>query len=187
MSLKDRITNAKNNSEYKTDEKDFSEFSISALKILDLIRTVETPEKLGLIVKEIAKFLENFATENISVTVSGDLDCGKKALLGCLLSGVIEEKTDALSGLTPENENMLPEEEKPEEQLSETDALFEEVTKMNDVPELQNQEIISQEELPVQEETQPVQEETQPVQEKAEAEPAMVKKRKTLRQKLKGL
>ena len=89
MSLKDRITNAKNNSEYKTDEKDFSEFSISALKILDLIRTVETPEKLGLIVKEIAIFLENFATENISVTVSGDLDCGKKALLGCLLSGVI--------------------------------------------------------------------------------------------------
>ena len=75
---------------------------------------------------------------------------------------------------------MLPEEEKPEEQLSETDALFEEVTKMNDIPELQNQEIISQEELPVQEETQPVQE-------KAEAEPAMVKKRKTLRQKLKGL
>ena len=180
MSLKDRITNAKNNSEYKTDEKDFSEFSISALKILDLIRTVETPEKLGLIVKEIAKFLENFATENISVTVSGDLDCGKKALLGCLLSGVIEEKTDALSGLTPENENMLPEEEKPEEQLSETDALFEEVTKMNDVPELQNPEVISSEELPVQEETQPVQE-------KAEAEPAMVKKRKTLRQKLKGL
>ena len=180
MSLKDRITNAKNNSEYKTDEKDFSEFSISALKILDLIRTVETPEKLGLIVKEIAKFLENFSTENISVTVSGDLDCGKKALLGCLLSGVIEEKTDALSGLTPENENMLPEEEKPEEQLSETDALFEEVTKMNDIPELQNQEIISQEELPVQEETQPVQE-------KAEAEPPMVKKRKTLRQKLKGL
>ena len=65
MSIKDRITNAKKAKQEILQEKDFSEFNISILKLLDLIKTVESPEKLGLIVKEIAKFLENFATENI--------------------------------------------------------------------------------------------------------------------------
>lgn len=163
MSLKDRINNAKKTQQEIVKEKDFSEFNISVLKLLDLIRTVETPEKLGLIVKEVAKFLENFATENLTVTVSGDLDCGKQALLGCLLSGVIEEKTERLARELAQTSELVQENPEPEELLIEepTDA--------------QNEDILQQPE-----------EQNPFPQEPEQQEPAMVKKRKNLRQKLKG-
>lgn len=163
MSLKDRINNAKKTQQEIVKEKDFSEFNISVLKLLDLIRTVETPEKLGLIVKEVAKFLENFATENLTVTVSGDLDCGKQALLGCLLSGVIEEKTERLARELAQTSELVQENPEPEELLIEepTDA--------------QNEDVLQQPE-----------EQNPFPQEPEQQEPAMVKKRKNLRQKLKG-
>lgn len=163
MSLKDRINNAKKTQQEIVQEKDFSEFNISVLKLLDLIRTVETPEKLGLIVKEVAKFLENFATENLTVTVSGDLDCGKQALLGCLLSGVIEEKSERLARELAQTSELVQENPEPEELLIEepTDA--------------QNEDVLQQPE-----------EQNPFPQEPEQQEPAMVKKRKNLRQKLKG-
>lgn len=164
MSLKDRINNAKKTQQEIVQEKDFSEFNISVLKLLDLIRTVETPEKLGLIVKEVAKFLENFATENLTVTVSGDLDCGKQALLGCLLSGVIEEKTERLARELAQTSELVQENPEPEELLIEeqTDA--------------QNEDVLQQ----------PEEQNPFPQEEQEQHEPAMVKKRKNLRQKLKG-
>lgn len=154
MSLKDRLTKSKNTQAEKPQEKDFSEFNISVLKILDLIKTVESPEKLGLIVKEIARFLENFATEDMTVNISGDLDCGKQALLGCLLAGVTEEKTTSLQ-------------------------------EFEEIEEIQNLEIEEQQDDAPKPSEPVVSEEKQ--EEAQTEEPPMVKKRRTLRQKLKGM
>lgn len=165
MSIKDRITNAKKAKQEIVQEKDFSEFNISVLKLLDLIRTVESPEKLGLIVKEIAKFLENFATENMTVTVSGDLDCGKQALLSCLLAGVIEDKNEYL-----------------QRELNAAEEISEKEESAIDTLDKEPEHVVEPQIQALQEEPAPVQvvEEPQP------EDPPMVKKRKTLRQKLKG-
>lgn len=163
MSLKDRLTNSKKTQQEKVQEKDFSEYNISLIKILDLIRTIDSPEKLGLIVTEIAKFLENFATEDMTLNISGDLDCGKQALLKCLLSGVIEEKTEYLQNEPIETQNDAIEELSSE-------------IKEERMPEVE-QQIFEQSE----ESSTTVNEEPQ------KEDPPMVKKRKTLRQKLKGM
>lgn len=145
MSLKDRVKNQQEQIENQP-EAEISTFNISFTKVLSLIKTVENPEKLGLIVKEVAKFLETFATEDISLSVTGKLDCGKNALLTCLLSSVLSENTEI-------------EECEEEIQYFDTDA---------PVEELQNS-------------STPEIEEEDPVE-----PPPMVKKRKTLREKLKG-
>lgn len=167
MSIKDRITNAKKAKQEIPQEKDFSEFNISILKLLDLIKTVESPEKLGLIVKEIAKFLENFATENMAVTISGDLDCGKQALLSCLLAGVIEERTEYLQ----------------RELNASMDSTIDEITPAES-PETEEETLVDVEQQ-VQE--LPIESAQAAVEEQKPEDPPMVKKRKTLRQKLKGM
>ena len=94
MTLKDRI---KKNSDIEEileetnvtlDDVTLESFEIPVKSLTKKILKVEDNAKLGAILKEVAKFLTSLSEEGAHLTLDGNFDIGKKALINCLLMNV---------------------------------------------------------------------------------------------------
>ena len=66
-------------------------FEIPVKTLTKKILQVQDNAKLGAILKEVAKFLSSQSEEGAHLTLDGDFDIGKKALINCLLMNVTGE------------------------------------------------------------------------------------------------
>lgn len=66
-------------------------FEIPIKSLTKKITNVQDNAKLGAILKEVAKFLSSLSEEGAHLTLDGNFDIGKKALINCLLMNVTGE------------------------------------------------------------------------------------------------
>ena len=97
MALKDRIKKSTNIDEVLAetsitlDDVTMECFEIPIKTLTKKILKVEDNAKLGAILKEVAKFLSSLSDEGALLTLDGNFDIGKKALINCLLMNVTGE------------------------------------------------------------------------------------------------
>lgn len=107
MALKDRLNTKKTQTKAvkevkdiaeiytSLDEKQSVEFNIPIGQLTKKILNVNDNAHLGAIVKEFAKFLDSLSDSDTALSLNGNFDIGKKALIACLLANIIEEKPAA--------------------------------------------------------------------------------------------
>lgn len=103
MALKDRLKNKKTTEvqEIKDikeiytslDEKQAVEFNISVSLLTQKILEVQDNAHLGAIVKEFAKFMNTVSESDSILSLKGNFDIGKKALISCLISNISDKKS----------------------------------------------------------------------------------------------
>ena len=97
MALKDRIKKSSNIDEIleetsvTLEDVTMESFEIPVKTLTKKILKVQDNAKLGAILKEVAKFLSSLSDEGAHLTLDGNFDIGKKALINCLLMNVTGE------------------------------------------------------------------------------------------------
>lgn len=97
MALKDRIKKNSNIDEIleetsvTLEDVTMESFEIPIKTLTKKILKVQDNAKLGAILKEVAKFLSSLSDEGAHLTLDGNFDIGKKALINCLLMNVTGE------------------------------------------------------------------------------------------------
>lgn len=118
MALKDRLKNKKTTEVQEIndikeiytslDEKQAVEFNLSVSQLTQKILDVQDNANLGAIVKEFAKFMNSVSDNETILTLKGNFDIGKKALLSCLISNISEQNVPLQSEPeTPKEDSKL--------------------------------------------------------------------------------
>lgn len=100
------ITEKKANISARKQQSSFSEYKISIDKLTTAIDDVEDVKKLGTIVQEIARFLKTLSEEDAYLSIKGNFDPGKKTLLTCLLTHIIQDDNEVK--LLPKPDGAIP-------------------------------------------------------------------------------
>ncbi len=127
MALKDRIKKNSNIDEIleetsvTLEDVTMESFEIPIKTLTKKILKVQDNAKLGAILKEVAKFLSSLSDEGAHLTLDGNFDIGKKALINCLLMNVTgeasfeAEKSESVPKLLRKRKSLRDKMQKPEE------------------------------------------------------------------------